>query len=202
MTNCIFLGTKESQKQKKKSKPADEKPSPMEDSTDESDLENDSELNDLVAAAKRNKPAASNSKPTASNSKPTAEISTESDSVTKRKTSKRQATRPVAKETSPKKTNSPARLTPKNKSKKESPVTKAADKTSTNQKRGINGTRTRLDSPMAKISIDEEKENKRSSPRKRNRDSSSGSQSSSSQSSQVKINPRTDLSRNRLVELV
>ena len=139
-------------------------------------------MNDLLAERAAKRKPASNS---ASNNKPTAEISSASAvSKGKKPNSKRQA----AKE-SPKKTNSPARLAPKNKSKKESPK-------STNQKRGIGSTnsRTRIDSPMAKISIDDEKENKRSSPRKRNRDSSSGSQSSSSQSSQVyiyrKLHPR------------
>ena len=130
-------------------------------------------MNDLLAERAAKRKPASNS---ATINKPTAEVSPDSAvSKGKKSNSKRQA----AKE-SPKKTNSPARLAPKNKSKKESPK-------STNQKRGIGSTnsRTRIDSPMAKISIDDEKENKRSSPRKRNRDSSSGSQSSSSQSSQV-----------------
>ena len=132
-------------------------------------------MNDLLAERAAKRKPASNS---ATINKPTAEVSPDSAvSKGKKSNSKRQA----AKE-SPKKTNSPARLGPKNKSKKESPK-------STNQKRGIGSTnsRTRIDSPMAKISIDDEKENKRSSPRKRNRDSSSGSQSSSSQSSQVYI---------------
>ena len=130
-------------------------------------------MNDLLAERAAKRKPASNS---ATINKPTAEVSPDS-AVSKGK--KSNSKRHAAKE-SPKKTNSPARLGPKNKSKKESPK-------STNQKRGIGSTnsRTRIDSPMAKISIDDEKENKRSSPRKRNRDSSSGSQSSSSQSSQV-----------------
>ena len=137
-------------------------------------------MNDLISAAKRKK---SNQVASSTNkTKPATPPDSTKGKKTNSQVSKRQAAK---KEESPKKT-SPTRLAPKNKSKKESPAkapSRGRDK-STNQKRA--NSRTRLDSPMAKISIDDEKENKRSSPRKRNRDSSSGSQSSSSQSSQVK----------------
>ena len=145
-------------------------------------------MNDLLSTAKRKKAGPSTSGGTSNNKQKSASVSVETSEVTKGKKLPSQVSkRQTAKKEEPPKKTSPARLAPKNKSKKEVPsrASPRGQEKSTNQKRGKPES-TRLDSPMANISIDDEKENKRSSPRKRNRDSSSGSQSSqSSQSSQV-----------------